>query len=295
MSLPDLGTGAAGRAAPVHPVLPGATGAGKRLLLVPGLGQSAAHWGPFARWLASRDRALLAVDPGALAAQSAAPRGSYDRLREMAEALAAACDEHGISGVLGHSAGAPAALLTASLADFDTVTLIEPVPSHFAVHPAPRGPGTSGPDGPSTSGPDVPGTSSGPDVPGNPGLVARPGDDPGESLRRLHPLAAETTLRAVTAALAAVGPSPPPAPPLPESARPLLRDRADRTGAALAAHRGRVVVLRGAHSALLRRTDAETLAARAADGELRVVERAGHSPHIDAPRATVAAFLGERP
>ncbi|MFH9264903.1 alpha/beta fold hydrolase [Streptomyces sp. NPDC017546] len=286
MSLPDLGTGAAGPAAPVHPVLPGATGAGKRLLLVPGLGQSAAHWGPFARWLASRDRALLAVDPGALAAQSAAPRGSYDRLREMAEALAAACDEHGISGVLGHSAGAPAALLTASLADFGTVTLIEPVPSHFAVHPAPRGPGTPGPDVPGTSGPDVPGT---------PGLVARPGDDPGESLRRLHPLAAETTLRAVTAALAAVGPSPPPAPPLPESARPLLRDRADRTGAALAAHLGRVVVLRGAHSALLRRTDAETLAARAAHGELRVVERAGHSPHIDAPRAAVAAFLGERP
>ncbi|WP_158767787.1 alpha/beta fold hydrolase [Streptomyces sp. NRRL F-5702] len=278
MSLPTPRTGAAGPAAPVHPVLPGATGAGERLLLVPGLGQSAAHWGPFARWLASRERTLLAVAPGALAAQSSAPRGSYDRLREMAQALAAACDEQGVSGVLGHSAGAPAALLTASLAAFDTVTLIEPVPSHFAVHPAPRGPRTPGSDNP-----------------GTPGLVARPGEDPGESLRRLHPLAAETTLRAVTAALAAGEPLPPPPAPLPESARPLLLDRADRTGAALAAHRGRVVVLRGAHSALLRQTDAETLAARAADGELRVIERAGHSPHIDAPRAAVAAFLGERP
>ncbi|MFF2861161.1 alpha/beta fold hydrolase [Streptomyces rubiginosohelvolus] len=278
MSLPTPRTGATGPAAPVHPVLPGATCAGERLLLVPGLGQSAAHWGPFARWLASRERTLLAVDPGVLAAESSAPRGSYDRLREMAEALAAACDEHGVSGVLGHSAGAPAALLTASLAAFDTVTLIEPVPSHFAVHPAPRGPRTPGSNGP-----------------GTPGLVARPGDDPGESLRRLHPLAAESTLRAVTAALAAGGPLPPPPPPLPESARPLLRDRADRTGVALAAHRGRVVVLRGAHSALLRQADAETLAARASDGELRVIERAGHSPHIDAPRAAVAAFLGERP
>ncbi|WP_049580201.1 alpha/beta fold hydrolase [Streptomyces sp. SBT349] len=185
--------GATGPAAPLHPVLPGAHGAGERLLLLPGLGQNRAHWGPFARWLAARDKTLLAAEP-------AASR-----------------------------------------------------------------------------------------------LVALPDEGPGDSLRRLHPLAAQTTLRAIAAALAAGGPAPAPPPPLPPTARPLLADRAERTGAALAAHPGRVLVLRGVHSALLTQADAETLTARTRDGTLRLVERAGHSPHIDAPRATVAALLGDGP
>ncbi|MFI1227511.1 MULTISPECIES: alpha/beta fold hydrolase [unclassified Streptomyces] len=268
-------TGAAPAAASVRPVLPGARGAGERLILVPGLGQNLAHWGPFARWLAARNLTLLAADPAALAAGSVAPRGSYARVREMAGSLAAACREHGATGILGHSAGAPAALLAASSASFATVTLMEPVPTHFGLRAEPAAPG-----------PRSPGSGS----PEASRLVALPDEEPGDSLRRLHPLAAESTLRAITAALAAQPPSPVP-PPLPASERPLLADRAERTAAALAACPGGVLILRGAHSALLSQADAETLTTRAAHGTLRVVARAGHSPHIDAPRATVAALL----
>ncbi|WAX76554.1 alpha/beta fold hydrolase [Streptomyces sp. KMM 9044] len=272
-------TDAARAAASVRAVLPGARSAGERLLLLPGLGQTPAHWGPFARWLTGRGLTLLAAEPAALAAGSTAPRGSYARVREMAGALAAACREHGVAGVLGHSAGAPAALLTASLAGFATVTLIEPVPAHFGLRAATPDPvlRRHGPGGPETS-----------------HLVALPDEEPGDSLRRLHPLAAETTLRAITAALRAQRPAPAPPPPLPATKHSRLTDRAEQTAAALASHHGQVLVLRGAHSALLTRADAETLTARAANGTLRVVERAGHSPHIDAPRATVAALLEGR-
>ncbi|MFD6517040.1 alpha/beta fold hydrolase [Rhodococcus sp. NPDC060176] len=264
--------------APLIPVIPGLHSSRKRLLLVPGLGQNRAHWGPFARWLAEHRMALLAVDPAGLAGRCTAPQGTYERVDQMAAALASACQKNGVTGVIGHSAGAPPALLAASHGQINTVTLLEPVPSHF---------GINGPH-PYTD-PFVPPSA----VARTDRLVSTPGEQPSESLRRLHPFASPSTLRTICAAISAQDYLTPSPISQQGSAPPTLADRGVRTMDALAHYAGQVLILRGKHSALLSTSHAEFLTSRARKGIMRTVDRAGHSPHIDAPRATVVAFLGE--
>ncbi|MBD3003822.1 alpha/beta hydrolase [Streptomyces sp. 5-10] len=239
----------------------------QRWLLLPGLGQTGAYWAPVARWLAADGIALLAADMPALAAACTAPRGSYDRLTEMAHRLADAAAERGISAVVGHSAGAPAALLTTGRRGIRATMLVEPVPEHFGM---------------SLSVPRA----------GVPDLM-RGDSEPAESvqaLRRLHPLAAETTLRAIAAATTAGWGRPRSVPASSAGAGRLPAARARAVGDRLGATATPVLVLSGALSAMLPGDLARVLAGQATAGTHRTVARAGHSPHVDRPRETAAAL-----
>ncbi|AXI80136.1 alpha/beta fold hydrolase [Peterkaempfera bronchialis] len=254
----------------LHPVLPQpARRPREQWLLLPGLGQNGAWWIPAARWLARPGVGLLTADPAALARSCTAPRGSYERLDEMAGRLAAALAGHGVSHVVGHSAGAPAALLTATSAALAGVVLLEPVPAHFgSTRRAPE---------------DGPGRRL---VPG--------GGDPLAELRRLHPLADAATLRTITAAAPGWG-RPVPVAPADSAGAARAAVRAATVRRKLAECRTPLLVLRGALSAMLPEDEARALAACAPRGGAGAVPRAGHAPHVDRPRETaeaLAAFLG---
>ncbi|MFK8850086.1 alpha/beta fold hydrolase [Streptomyces sp. Ac-502] len=128
----------------LRPVLPQRSfPARRRWLLLPGLGQTGAYWTPVARWLAADGTALLAADMPLLSAACTAPRGSYDRLVELAGLLADAAARHGARAVVGHSAGAPAALLSAGAtpgSGLRAAMLVDPVPEHLGMTRTTPGP-----------------------------------------------------------------------------------------------------------------------------------------------------------
>lgn len=170
------------------------------------------------------------------------------------------------SVVLGHSAGTPLAVLLAeALPHVAGVVLVEPVAAHFGAAPE-RPPVLS--------------------------AVALAGDP--RNLREQYPLAAPTTLRAIGAALrrcpARVEDDP--APPL------SVTDgrRTARVRDALVRARVPVLVVRGRASALLTAEHAFVLVGMAPSGRAVNLPDAGHSPHVDSPRATamhLAAFAAE--
>jgi pimeloyl-[acyl-carrier protein] methyl ester esterase len=98
-------------------------------------------------------------------------------------------------------------------------------------------------------------------------------------------MAAEATLRGIEAAARRL--------PHREQAVPARLPVADghraaHTGRALAAAPVPVLVVRGQASALLSAEDAQVLAAMTRSGRCVTLPDAGHSPHIDRPRATAA-------
>ncbi|KJK50452.1 hypothetical protein UK23_10705 [Lentzea aerocolonigenes] len=235
-------------------------------LLLPGWQQSGAHWTPVARWLTASRITLLAADLAVAAAACAAPRGSLARTEELVDRLLAEPVSAKAAVVVGHSAGAPlAVLMAAALPGVRGVVVVEPVASHFGVtEPRVRVPGPAG----VTSGP--------------------------RSLRDQYPMAAETTLRSIDAAARRLPHGEPGSPGrTPPDAD---AERAARAGRALATTRVPVLVLRGQASALFTAEDARTLAATAPSGSCVTLPETGHSPHIDQPRTTAAqltAFADE--
>ncbi|WP_063729279.1 alpha/beta fold hydrolase [Streptomyces sp. RTd22] len=247
----------------IRAVLPGPCGV--PWLLLPGWQQSAAHWAPVARWLSGSGVTLLSADLAGAAARCAAPPGTVARSGELVDRLLGEPAAAEAVMVVGHSAGAPlAVLVAAALPGVRGVVLAEPVASHFGAAP-PRHAA----------------------VPGGHG--AGPG-----GLRERYPMAAEATLRTIEAAARGL----PPGEPARRTRIPTDADgeRAARAGRALAGARAPVLVVRGRASALLSAGDAEALAAMAPRGWSATVPDAGHSPHIDRPRATAAqltAFAAE--
>ncbi|WP_433496755.1 alpha/beta fold hydrolase [Sphaerimonospora sp. CA-214678] len=233
---------------------------GASWLLLPGWQQSAAHWTPVARWLAGSGITLRAADLATAADGCVAPRGTLARTEELVDRLLAETVTAEAVIVAGHSAGAPlAVLLAVALPGVQAVVMVEPVASHFGTAPP---------------------CAAVPGMPGVPGGLRR--------LRDQYPMAAEATLRSIDAAARRLPGSEPAGPargPAPADDR-----RAARAGQALAATRVPVLVVRGQASALLSEQDARTLAAMAPFGRCVTVPDAGHSPHIDRPRAT-AAYL----
>ncbi|MFE9609917.1 alpha/beta fold hydrolase [Streptomyces sp. NPDC006012] len=224
-------------------------------LLLPGWQQSAAHWTPVARWLTGSRITLLAADLAGAAAGCTAPRGTLARTEELVDRLLGEPVTSGTVMVVGHSAGAAlAVLVAAALPGAQGVIMIEPVASHFGA--APPRPYAGPPEG-----------------------RGRP-----RSLRDQYPMAAEATLRSIGAAARGLpGSEPAPRARMPTGDAP---EREVRVGQALAAARLPVLVLRGEASALLSAEDARTLAAMAPSGRCATLPGAGHSPHIDRPRAT---------
>jgi pimeloyl-ACP methyl ester carboxylesterase len=230
-------------------------------LLLPGWQQSAAHWTPVARWLAGSRITLHAADLATAAAGCTAPRGALARTEELLGRLLDEPVTAETAIVLGHSAGAAlAVLLEAVLPGVRGVIMVEPVASHFGAAP-PRGP-----------------------VPGMPGAPTG-----SRALRDQYPMATEATLRSIDAA----------ARRLPGS-QPVVRSRmqavggdarAARVGRALATAHVPVLVVRGQASALLSAEEAQAVAAMAPSGRCATLPGAGHSPHIDRPRATAAQLI----
>ncbi|MEU3660937.1 alpha/beta hydrolase [Streptomyces sp. NPDC032940] len=248
----------------VTPVLP--RPGGRPWLVLPGWRQSGAHWTPLARWLTGSGVGLHAADLATAAARCDAPRGSLARTEEMAAALLAEPVAADAAIVVGHSAGTPlAALLAAALPGVAGLVLVEPVAAHFGAAP-PR-----------------------PPVLSEAVLAAGAG-----SLRRQYPLAAATTLRTIDAALRGQ-PRQAEDDPVPPTAATDVR-RTERVREALVSARVPVLVVRGRASALLAAEHARILAGMAPKGRAVTLPDAGHSPHIDSPRATAAhltAFAAE--
>lgn len=229
-------------------------------LLLPGWQQSGAHWTPVARWLTASRITLLAADLAAAAAGCAAPRGSAARTGELVDRLLAEPRGAEAEIVVGHSAGAAlAVLVAAALPGVRGLVVVEPVASHLGVT--------------------------------EPRALVR-GPVGGAGLREQYPMAAETTLRSISAAARRL--------PLGDPGTPLRTPpdpaRAEHAGRALATTGVPVLVLRGQASALFTAEDARKVAAAAPSGRCVTVQESGHSPHIDQPRATAAhltAFAAE--
>jgi pimeloyl-[acyl-carrier protein] methyl ester esterase len=227
--------------------------------VLPGWHQSAAHWTPVARWLTGSGITLHAADLAAAAAGCSAAHGTLARTEELVDRLLGQPRTTSAEIVVGHSAGAPlAVLLAAALPSVRGVVMVEPVASHFGAVP-PRSP--------------------------VPRLPAAHGGFRG--LRDQYPLAAEATLRGIDAAARRL--------PHREQAVPARLPRADgrraaHMGRALAAAHVPVLVVRGQASALLTAEDAQALAATTRSGRCVALTDAGHSPHIDRPRAAAAAL-----
>ncbi|HEX5569115.1 MAG TPA: alpha/beta hydrolase [Streptomyces sp.] len=247
--------------------------AGVPWLVLPGWGQSAAHWVPTARWAAGSGVCLWAADLAGAAAAAAAPRGTVERTTEIVRRLVEEGDVSRARLIVGHSAGAPLAVLAAALmTGVRAVVLIEPVASHFGL--APRRV-----KDPSDA---VPTAGAASDATADPEY---------ERLRRRHPMASQSTLRAIAAALTHLPAS---AGPQDGSGRPStlrIPATAEAAGRALAALRVPVLVVRGQASALLTPAEAGVLAGAARAGACATVPGAGHSPHIDQPRETARTLL----
>ncbi len=239
---------------PARPVLTSGRGGYRSTWLVlPGWGQSGAHWVPVARWLAHGGVRLLWLDMKALAESCEGERGSVRRLQAVAARVHATCRDSGTSMLVAHSAAAPVATLVAAGATGPDVALVEPVPAQFGVPVEP----------PPTAPADAP-------------VGPRP-------LPALYPFAGAEALRQISAVTGSTDG---------ESLAPAALLDAGPTGerVALVAHALRTVpapiqVICGAASAVCPPPLAQRLCADAPSGSrLHVVDRAGHSPHIDRPQ-----------
>ncbi|MFE6774976.1 alpha/beta fold hydrolase [Streptomyces sp. NPDC057702] len=249
------------RAADLPAVLSGWSGPTRgRLLVLHGWGQGAAHWAPVARRTAAEGITLLCPDLAALADSCQAAAGSAERLREVVRRLAVAARRAEVPAIVAHSAGAAVGVLLAhEVATVSVLVLVDPLAHQLglAAPPPPR-------PGPAT---------------------ADPGPWPGTPLERLrarYPFAAEETLRTIAAHPSGADP--------PDAAGPQRAatdpDRAAAVRSALRTLPAELLLLRGAYSALLPAEDARRVVAAAPRGGCRLVPAAGHSVHVDQPRAT---------
>lgn len=251
-----------------HPVVPRLRGNHRQTwLILPGWGQSAAHWVPVARWLNRVGVAALWIDMAALAASAPGEKGSQERLVAVAELVAAISREHGVSRLIAHSAAAPAAVVVGAGAQpAPSITLVEPVPAHFGVSPPAL----------SRSG------------------SARHIAPIQRSLDELYPFASPEALRQIAVMTgrahgealspASLGDASPTA------------ERASWVGGALERQRLPLRFFRGAASTVCPLDLAEQLCARAPAGSLvQTVERSGHSPHVDRPHEVAELLIRPTP
>jgi alpha/beta hydrolase family protein len=246
-------------------VVPGYAGpCRQRWLVLHGWAQGAAFWAPAARHLAAAGIQLLCPDMAALARSVVAPAGSLERMTRLVDLLARQAGSAGVSVLIGHSSGAPpATLLAHRLPDLRGLVLLEPLPHQLGVSAPP---------------------------PNAPAARASPGATrTGSPLRDRYPFAAESTLVTIAAALAPAGDHQPgPVTPVAD------RRRLDVVRTALSTLPVGVLVVRGEWSALLSVTGAHDVLAAAPRGRGEVMAAAGHSVHVDQPRALaellVAAF-----
>lgn len=242
---------------PLRPVLPSYTGpCRQRWLVLHGWAQGAPYWAPLARQLAGDGIMLLCPDMPELARSCQAPPGSLERLIELSELLVRHCGPVGVRVVVGHSAGGPLAVLLAHrLPTLARLVLIEPLPYDL----------------------------------GLPGAVAPSdwsvvtGESVTDRLRSRYPFATQDTLCTVAAEL-------------PEAdAEPDIPNRKDfrRDQAVYEALRTLLVpllVVRGARSAMLSDDGARAVVDCVPSASQQVVPDAGHSAHLDQPRAVANLF-----
>jgi pimeloyl-ACP methyl ester carboxylesterase len=247
---------------PLSPVLPGYAGRYRaRWLVLHGWAQGAPYWTPLARRLAADGVVLACPDMPALADSCRAPAGSLERMVELADLLAERCRLAGISAVIGHSAGSALALLLAHrLPAVRKLVLIEPLPHHIGLPEAPAAPVWVGDREPS------------------------PEEPLPQRLRRRYPFAAEETLSTIAAELGSSESR-----DAPRAGPPDLRRRA-AVYEALTGLPVDLVLVRGARSALLSAEHARAVVDAAPSGQECVLAAAGHSAHVDQPRA-VAELL----
>jgi pimeloyl-ACP methyl ester carboxylesterase len=232
--------------------------------------QSPAYWVPTARWLAQR-KVELVVPHLATLTPARAPHGTFERLVEMVASVAVKDEVLGRSfnAVLGHSAGAMLAIVWAGEGRGKAGTvLIDPLASQLGV----------GVDSAFRAGVES-------------GLASGRPRFSTVDLDRLYPLASQSTLESIAAVL------------LGEAHAPKRRSsqvretdghrhRAHCLSETLRRLQNRVSIVRGARSSLCGAEQARELAV-AAGGHARVavIERAGHSPHVDDPHATSETLL----
>lgn len=237
----------------------GRSGGGSKWLVIPGWQQSAAHWTPLARWTSRAGTTLLVFDVAAAAATATAARGTFERLEQMTDLMSGESGSATATILVGHSAGAPLAVLAAAkMPGVTAVVLVDPVASQLGVvPPQPRNGADAGEAGP-------------------------------VSLQQLYPMAGTVTIRMIEAAMgrpteAMRWPGPPP--------RAEGERRAALMRVVLEKVEVPVLVVRGRASALLSEADARILSGAARRGRALTIPDAGHSPHIDRPRETAAALL----
>lgn len=249
----------------LRPVLPSYAGqCRQRWLVLHGWAQGAPYWAPLARQLAADGIMLMCPDLPGLAGGCQAPPGSLDRLLELTAKLAGHCGPDGVPVIVGHSSGATTAVLLAHrLPRLARLVLVEPPLDNLGI----------------------------------PGAVA-PADwavfdttcaSVTDRLRGRYPFADLDTLRTVAAELHDAGAKP---------AIPTTRDpRRDRAiYEALCTLPAPLVVLRGDRSALFSPADSRTLMNCAPSASEHAIAGAGHSVHLDQPRAVaqvLAALLAE--
>ena len=251
----------------LRPVLPSYAGSCRqRWLVLHGWAQGAPYWAPVARQLAADQIMLLCPDMPALAGTCLAPPGSLDRLVELTAKLAGHCGPEDFPVIVGHSSGAPAAVLLAGrLPRLGLLVLVEP-PLHNL---------------------GIPGAVA----PGDWAVIDSTGGSVTDRLRSRYPFADMDTLRTVAAELGDAG-----AEPGIPTTRDSGRDRA--VYQALCALPAPLVVVRGDRSALFTRADAQILINCAPSAAEHVIPGAGHSVHLDQPRALAklfAALMTESP
>jgi pimeloyl-ACP methyl ester carboxylesterase len=243
---------------PLRPVLPSYTGpCRQRWLVLHGWAQGAPYWAPLARQLAGDGIMLLCPDMPELARSCQAPPGSLERFIEMTELLAEHCGPDGVPVVVGHSAGGPLAVLLAHrLPALARVALVEPLPYNLGI------PGAIAPQD----------------------LSAVTGESVTDRLRSRYPFADNDTLCTVGAELTDAGAEP----DIPNT-KDFRRDEA--VYAALCKLPVPLLVVRGARSAMLSADGARAVVTCAPSASEHVVPDAGHSVHLDQPRAMARLFV----
>jgi pimeloyl-ACP methyl ester carboxylesterase len=242
---------------PLRPVLPSYTGpCRQRWLVLHGWAQGAPYWAPLARQLAGHGIMLICPDMPELARSCQAPPGSLERFIEMTELLAEHCGPDGVPVVVGHSAGGPLAVLLAHrLPALARLVLVEPLPYNLG----------------------IPGAVAPPD-----GSVVT-GESVTDRLRSRYPFANNDTLCTVAAELTDAGAEP----DIPNS-KDFRRDQA--VYAALRTLPVPLLVVRGTRSAMLSDEGACAVVNCAPSASEHVVPDAGHSVHLDQPRAVARLF-----
>jgi pimeloyl-ACP methyl ester carboxylesterase len=245
----------------IHPVLPSARGAVRTTWLVlPGWGQSGAHWVPLARWLSSAGIRLWWADVRVIADHAQGRRGGVERLVDVAAGVDAERAGLPISAVVAHSASAPVATLLSEADRTLRLALLDPVPAQFGLSR-----GEPAPDGVR-----------------RPGPARRP-------LGELYPFAAAEVLRQISTAGGSDEGDALTAGAFPAGSH--HPGRVSRVADALRRLATPLVLVRGAASTVCSDDLARRFCAQApAGGRVHTVDRAGHSPHIDRPQS-VAEIL----